>query len=144
METVKVKMKVKKEILVFIVDDDPVYLKMLEIFLVKEILDVNVKIFPTGEACLHSMHLEPDILILDYFLNSEFPSAWDGIKVMKKISSHYPYTNIIILSSQQSIETAMDTINEGAHEYIVKNEKAFPKIKHGIMSLVEIINEGSE
>ena len=137
-------MKAKKEILVFIVDDDPVYLKMLEIFLLKEIADINVKIFPTGEACLHSMHLEPDILILDYFLNSQFPSAWDGIQVMKKISWNYPHTNIIILSSQQSIETAMNTINEGAQEYIVKNEKAFPKIKNSIMSLVEIINERSE
>ena len=137
-------MKAKKEILVFIVDDDPVYLKMLEIFLLKEIADINVKIFPTGEACLHSMHLEPDILILDYFLNSQFPSAWDGIQVMKKISWNYPHTNIIILSSQQSIETAMNTINEGAQEYIVKNEKAFPKIKNSIMSLVEIINEESE
>ena len=144
MEEVKIKMKAKKEILVFIVDDDPVYLKMLEIFLLKEIADINVKIFPTGEACLHSMHLEPDILILDYFLNSQFPSAWDGIQVMKKISWNYPHTNIIILSSQQSIETAMNTINEGAQEYIVKNEKAFPKIKNSIMSLVEIINERSE
>ena len=144
METVKIKMKAKKEILVFIVDDDPVYLKMLEIFLVKEISSINIKTFPTGEACLHSMHLNPDILILDYFLNSEFPAAWDGIKVMKKISWNYPHTNIIILSSQQSIETAMDTINEGAQEYIVKNEKAFPKIKNSIMSLVEIINERSE
>lgn len=137
-------MKTKKETLVFIVDDDPVYLKMLEIFLIKEISDIRVKTFPTGEACLHNMHFEPDILILDYFLNSEFPSAWDGIKVIKKISWNYPYTNIIMLSSQQSIETAMDIINEGAQEYIVKNEKAFLKIKNSIMSLVEIINERSE
>ena len=137
-------MKTKKEILVFIVDDDPGYLKMLEIFLLKEIADIDVKTFPTGEACLHSMHLEPDVLILDYFLNSQFPSAWDGIQVMKKISWNYPHTNIIILSAQQSIDTAMDTINEGAQEYIVKNEKAFPKIKSSIISLVEIINERNE
>ena len=137
-------MKTTKEILVFIVDDDPVYLKMLEIFLAKEIADIKIKTFPTGEACLHEMHLNPDILILDYYLNSEFPYAWDGIKVMKKISFSYPYTSIIILSAQQSIETAMETISEGAQEYIVKNEKAFPKIKSSIMNLVEIMNEKDE
>ena len=137
-------MKNEKEILVFIVDDDPIYLKTLEVFLIKEIPDVSIKTFSTGEACLHEMHLDPDILILDYYLNSEFPYAWDGIQVMKKISWHYPYTTIIMLSSQQNIETAMDSINEGAFEYVIKNEKAFLKIKNTVLNVIDVINDRNE
>ena len=134
-------MKKEKEILVFVVDDDPVYLKTIEIFLLKEIPGINVRTFSTGEACLHAMDSSPDILILDDYLNSEFPYAWDGVKVLKKISWHYPHTTIIMLSSQQSIETAMETINEGAFEYVVKNDKAFLNVKNSILNVIDVIKE---
>lgn len=134
-------MKKQKALMTFIVDDDPIYSKLLEISLKTEIPEMIIKTFPTGEACLHSMNLNPDFVILDYMLNSEHPDAWDGIRVLKKLSWNYPYTTTIMLSSQQNIETAMNTIHEGAFEYIVKNEKAFDKIKNIILDLAEVLDE---
>lgn len=137
-------MKAKNEMLVYVVDDDPVYLKALELFLEKEVPDIQVRTFSTGEACLHEMYSDPDLLILDYYLNTEFRDAWDGMTILKKISWHYPYTTVVMLSSQESIETAMDTINEGAFEYIVKNEKAFLKIKSVILNIEDVIKERND
>lgn len=134
----------KKGLMIFIVDDDPIYVKMLELYLMKEVPDLTIRTFSTGEACLHEMHLDPDVIILDYFLNSEFPEAWDGIRILKKLSWNHPYTTTIMLSSQQNIETAMDTINEGAYEYVIKNDKAFLKIKSIITNLSELIDEKSD
>ena len=137
-------MNMKKNMLIFIVDDDSAYVKMLDIYLKKEIPDLTIQTFSTGEACLHEMHQDPDVIILDYFLNSEFPDAWDGMRVLKKLSGSHPYATTIMLSSQQNIETAMDTINEGAYEYVIKNEKAFFKIKKIIQNLSELIDETNE
>lgn len=135
-------MEEKKNIRVFIVDDDPVYVKMLEHYITKEITGAEVRVFLTGEACIHEMHKRPDVVILDYFLNSEFPDAWNGIKVLKKISWSYPYTNVIMLSSHDSADVAMDSYKRGAYEYVIKDEKAFPRIRNFLMEIGEdITNE---
>jgi DNA-binding NtrC family response regulator len=133
------KMETKRDILVFIVDDDPMFLKVLENWLLKEMPDLKITTFPTGEACLHSMHLRPDIVIIDYYLNSEFPYAWNGIQVLKRINWQYPATSVIIFSSKASVETAMKSIHEGAYEYVDKNEGGLPKIKEIIQGIAENI-----
>ncbi len=132
-------METKKEILVFIVDDDPMYLKVLETWLLKEIPDLKIKTFSTGEACLQAMELNPDLVILDYYLDTEFPYAWNGIEVLKKINSLYPPLPVVIFSAQESIETAMKTLNEGAFEYISKKEGGFQKIKEIILDISESV-----
>ena len=138
-------MEKKKDILVFIVDDDPMFLKVLENWLLKEVPDLQVKTFPTGEACLHAMDLNPDIVILDYFLDAEFPYAWNGIEVLKKINSLYPLLPVIIFSAQENIETAMQSINEGAFEYVSKKEGGFAKIKDIVMDIAEsVVIENNE
>jgi two-component system, OmpR family, response regulator len=140
-------MEKKKDILVFIVDDDPMFLKVLENWLLKEIPDLKIKTFPTGEACLHAMEQNPDVIILDYFLDAEFPYAWNGIEVLKKINSLYPLLPVIIFSSQENIETAIKSLNEGAFEYVSKKEGGFQKIKDILLEIsesLEIENSGKK
>lgn len=132
-------MEKKKDILVFIVDDDPMFLKVLENWLLKEIQGLQVKTFPTGEACLHAMDMNPDIVILDYYLDAEFPYAWNGIEVLKKINSLHPQLPVIIFSSQENIETAMKSISEGAFEYVSKKEGGFLKIKDIVLDIAESV-----
>jgi two-component system OmpR family response regulator len=130
-------MEKKKDLLIFIVDDDPMFLKVLENWLLKEIPGLRIKTFPTGEACLHAMDQNPDMVILDYYLDTEFPYAWNGIEILKKINSLYPLLPVIIFSGQENIETAMKSINEGAFEYVSKKEGGFSKIKDLILDISE-------
>lgn len=131
----------KKVTSIFIVDDDPVYAGALKSYLLNEIPGAVVRTFGTAESCMLHMYLRPDFLILDYYLNSEVPHAWNGIEALKKIGWRYPFTTVIILSAQPSIELAMEMIHEGAFEYIVKNENAFPNIRNNILNVVEISDE---
>lgn len=127
--------------LVFIVDDDPVFTKGLEEYLSAEIPGIKTRSFSTGEACLHEMYLNPMVIILDYYLNSEFPYAWNGEEILKKIEGSFPGSKIIIISSQKNVEVAVECLRHGAYEYVTKNEKALPAIKN---ILLDIIDNGIE
>ncbi len=128
-------METASEVLIFIVDDDAFFSKALEGYLLNEITGLRIQIFPNGEACLHEMHQNPDLILLDYKLNSEFPYAWDGLQVLKKISQVDPGTPVVILSGGDNLEIAMDCINTGAIEYVIKNEQAFEKVKKVILDI---------
>src|SRR6201986_3071586 len=67
--------KGQKKVTVFLVDDDPLYLKALELSLTSYIDSLIIFSFRTGEACLHQMKQKPAIVILDYYLNSEISYA---------------------------------------------------------------------
>ena len=62
-------MNINKTITIFLVDDNAFYLKNLEITFSKKPY-YNIVTFETGELCLEKMSLKPDIIILDYYLNS--------------------------------------------------------------------------
>jgi two-component system OmpR family response regulator len=127
--------------LIYIVDDDPVFLKMLQAFLLKEVPGIEIKTFPTGEACMHEMYQNPLAVILDYSLNSEFPYAWNGVQVLKRIDQAFPSANIIIVSSQTKVEVALDCIRQGALEYVMKDEKSFESIKQLLLNLIDDLVE---
>ena len=110
-------MNTKKQINIFLVEDNEIYLKTLEKYL-KENLKFNARIhtFLSGEECLKNMSLKPDIIILDYFLNSTTQEAANGLDILKKIDTTYPNVAVIMLSSQDNIKIATDTMKYGAYD----------------------------
>ena len=119
-----------KRISVFLVDDDPLYLKALELSISSHMDSVNIQSFQTGEACLHQMKNKPVIVILDYQLNSEIPYAWNGMSILKQIKKISPKTKVIMLSSQDSLKVAIDCMNNGAYDYISKTQTALIRINN--------------
>jgi two-component system, OmpR family, response regulator len=65
-------MKNSTELSVFLVDDDKMFLTSLAHQL-KTMFKSKTKIqaFTTGEECLKHLNENPDIIILDYYLNSK-------------------------------------------------------------------------
>ena len=61
-------MKPEDKIKLFLVDDDKVFLKALEIEFSQE-ANFEIRTFATGELCLKDMAHGPDIIILDYHLD---------------------------------------------------------------------------
>jgi len=130
-------METTEKNLVFIVDDNPAYAKMLNTFLLKAIPNLKTKIFSTGEACLHEMYLSPMAIVLDYYLDAKFEYAWNGIQILKKLLSKDPALNVIVISAQENIEIALNCIKEGAIEYIIKNEKTLPEIQKLLLNVID-------
>ncbi len=114
---------------IFVVDDDPMVAAMFADHL-KENPLFNVTTFTTGEQCLDNLHLNPDVIILDYILNSVVPDAAGGLEILHQIRERDKDARVIILSSLDDYGKALQTIMEGAVEFVVKDENAFARIDH--------------
>ena len=113
---------------VFIVDDEPLLTEMLTDYLLEQYAGFNIKSFPTGEACLKSLFENPDIVVLDYYLNTKEKDASNGIDILKEIKKRNRTLPVIMLSSQKSHATASKTIMYGAMHYVIKGQNAFKEI----------------
>lgn len=89
---------------IFIVDDEPLLTELLADYLKDQNQDFNVLTFPTGEACLTQLDLNPNLVILDYYLNSKEKNAANGIDILREIKRRNKNLPVIMLSSQKNTE----------------------------------------
>lgn len=121
-------MENQNKIKIFLVDDDAFFLKSLEIQFLNQ-GGFEVETFATGELCIENLSKNPKVIILDYYLNGIEKNAMDGIKTLDKIKEFNPDIHVIILSSQDQIEVAVDCMHHKALDYVVKNETAFLRLQ---------------
>lgn len=127
-------MSKEKKIKLFLVDDDALYLKVLEIELMEQ-ADFTIETFATGELCVASLSHEPDVIILDYRLDGIDKTAMNGIDTLDRIKAYNPAIPVIMLSSQDKIEVAVDCMLHNASDYVVKSETAFIRLQKAITAI---------
>jgi two-component system OmpR family response regulator len=127
-------MTTEKKILIFLVDDDPLFLKSLEIEFTSN-TESQIMTFSTGELCLENLALSPDVVVLDYYLDSINKLAIDGLETLDKIKAVNPAIPVIMLSSQDKIEVAVNCMKHQAFDYIVKSETAFIRLQKAITTI---------
>ncbi|NEQ52308.1 MAG: sigma-54-dependent Fis family transcriptional regulator [Leptolyngbya sp. SIO3F4] len=110
-------MKQGDQLRVFIVEDDEWYSDFLE-YNLKLNEDNLVRKFHTGKEFLKNLHEQPDVVTLDYSLPD-----MDGAKVLQKIKDFNRDIQVLIISGQEDISTAVELLKLGAYDYIVKNEE---------------------
>lgn len=128
-------LKLKKGMTIFLVDDDLLYLTAMKHYLMMEMPSLQIKTFQTGEAALVEMDQKPDIIILDYYLNSKVSAAENGIVILQQIKQVYPDAKVVMLSGQDEIKVAMTSVEHGAYEYVSKGVTAFIKIKNIVTNI---------
>jgi len=124
----------EKKILLFLVDDDALFLKSLEIEFAQNTESV-VKTFATGELCLKNISQKPDVIILDYYLDGIHKNAINGLETLERIKTVNPQIPVIMLSSQDKIEVAVNCMKHQAFDYIVKSETAFIRLQKAITTI---------
>lgn len=127
-------MKNENKILLFLVDDDAVFLKMLEIEFLQH-ADFKIETFATGELCIQSLTHNPDVIILDYFLDGIDKTAMNGIETLDKIKSFNPDIPVVMLSCQDKIDVAISCMHHRAFDYVVKSETAFVRLQKIISTI---------
>ncbi len=124
---------------VFLVDDEPIQNEMLKDYL-SEKFEYKIKTYDTGEGAVKDLNLNPAIVVLDYHLNAHLPNAQNGVEVLKSIKSINPDTKVIMLSGQDKIEVAVESIKHGAYDYVIKGETAFNRMENIINNIDELSN----
>jgi two-component system OmpR family response regulator len=123
-----------EKIKLFLVDDDAVFLKSLEIDFLDH-ADFIIETFATGELCMANLSHEPDVIILDYFLDGIEATAMNGIETLDKIKAYNQDIPVVMLSSQDKIDVAVDCMHHRAFDYVVKSETAFVRLQKIITTI---------
>ncbi len=118
---------------VFIVDDDHMALYAMKHAL-SENKDLDVTLFKNGKKCLSNLHLNPDIVVIDYFLLD-----MTGLQLMEQIKTYNENIDTLIISGCASMAVVIEAIKNGAVAYIVKDKKAMIKLNETINNLTPII-----
>lgn len=109
-------MDTHKPIRIFAVEDDPIYTKFLA-YVFDLNPEIEVEFFADGKSCLKALHKQPDIITLDYSLPDMI-----GDEVLNAIKQTNPKIQVVIVSGQEDISTAVDLLKLGAYDYIAKND----------------------
>lgn len=125
---------INEKIKLFLVDDDAFFLKSLEIdFLDKA--DFIIETYSSGEMCIENISNCPDVIILDYYLDSINKDAMNGLETLDKIKALNPNIPVVMLSSQDKIDIAIECMHHLAFDYVVKSETAFMRLQKIITSI---------
>lgn len=112
---------------IFIVDDNEMLSMALEDYLTRKV-DHEVSTFTTGEECLEQIEEMPDVVVLDYNLDSDDKNAKNGAQILADIKAHSRDIRVIMLSSKDAHGTALETLAGDADYHVFKSEEAFEQI----------------
>jgi DNA-binding NtrC family response regulator len=121
-----------KDPLIFIVEDNSVYNKLVVSYLRSQKF-TRVESYLSGEECIKNIGKKPDIIIQDYLLE-----GINGIEVLKMTKKIYPETEFIFLSGQDSVDVAINSMKYGAYDYIVKDQMALKKMVDKINKIISV------
>ena len=125
-------MKNQTSLKVFILEDDPWYGSMLQHYLSLN-PDYEVKRFTSSKEFFSHLHENPDVVTLDYSMPD-----MDGGEVLKKIKGVHPDIQVLIISGQEDVSTAITLLKNGAFEYIVKDEETKDRLWNSLLHLQQI------
>jgi two-component system response regulator AtoC len=106
----------EKPFTIFAVEDDDWYRKLLHHNLTLN-PDYSVETFADGQTFLDALYKKPNVVTLDFRLPD-----FDGEKLLKKIKQFDPNIEVLIISEQNEISTAVALLKAGAYDYITKTE----------------------
>jgi len=128
-------MKTNNKIKLFLVDDDALFLKSLEIDFLQH-ADFDIETYATGELCIANLSNNPDVIILDYRLDDVDKTAMNGIETLDKIKVYNPNIPVVMLSAQDKIDVAINCMHHKATDYVVKSETAFLRLQKIITAVL--------
>ncbi len=101
--------------------------------------EFEIKSYLTAADFFYDREYIPQIITLDYRL----PDA-TGDVLIPKIKEEYPNAEIIIISEQEDIETAIDLLKIGAYDYLVKSKDIRDRLLNSIHHIVQNIRLQNE
>lgn len=117
---------------IFLVEDNEMDSMFLDYKLRETLFNFNLVSFTTGEECIRNLHLEPDLVILDYMLGGK-----NGLEVLKQVKSISEHIPVVLISQQRDIEVVVEAFHQGAADYIIKGSNAHLKLRDLVENLCE-------
>lgn len=122
---------------IHIVEDDLAYGKLLSHTL-NQITGCQSRVFDNGHDYLAFLQRQegtpnlPDVITIDWMLPD-----MNGSDLLKKLRTILPPVDVVIVSGQENIETAVDLLRMGAYDYIPKTPYTLEQLTLLIQKLKE-------
>ncbi|UXP32163.1 sigma-54 dependent transcriptional regulator [Reichenbachiella agarivorans] len=114
---------------VFVVEDDEWYRKLL-VHTLSLNPDYEVSTYENGSSLLADLKKRPDLITLDFRLPD-----YSGAELFDKIKAFDPNIEIVMISEQQDVETAVSLLKKGAYDYLTKSEDIRDRLIHVLNKL---------
>ncbi|MEL6252554.1 MAG: sigma-54 dependent transcriptional regulator [Bacteroidota bacterium] len=114
---------------VFVIEDDMIFGKILQRALMQED-NYDVHVFQNGKDFFDNIHLNPDIVSIDYNLPD-----MNGLDILKQVKRYNDDIATVILSGQDKVEVVVEAYTNGANNYIIKNENAVVELTNVVKNL---------
>jgi DNA-binding NtrC family response regulator len=102
---------------ILVVDDEQSMTQFMSIVLRKE--GYQVTAVNNGKDALDKIKAEPfDVVITDIKM-----PGMDGIQLLTQVKKHDPSLPVVIMTAYASQQSAIDAVNMGAFQYLIKNAK---------------------
>lgn len=125
----------KKPFSIFLLEDNKFYLQGIT-SQIKNSFGPNIQLnsFSQSDNFIHSLRKKPEIAVVDYHLDSR--SEIDGLNLIRELKKNSPETQIIVLTGENKIDTAVKCLSMGVTDYIVKEDKAIDKVANEIKEVM--------
>lgn len=136
-----------KPIRIFIVEDNDVFAMTLKADIENHFsnMPLEIQLFKTGEDSWEKYKSDkPQVVILDYNLNSKTPDAMVGNDVMVWFKRENPNIKIILLTSVDNVEIAIQSFRIGAFDYVVKGATQFERIHYSLFNIFNLVRAESD
>ena len=125
-----------KHLKIALVDDDIPNTEVLRDFLIRNGYS-HVDKYHDGESFLETLERFDDrALVLDFDLSGG--GELNGLEVLEAVKERSPQTHVIFFSGQDSLEVAVESLKNGADDYIVKSNAAYALVKTSLDKVYDL------
>lgn len=115
--------------LVYVIEDNEWYNKLL-VHTLSLNPDFEVKSFYNAKEALAEISERPQVVTMDYRLPD-----MEGDELLEEIKRRDESIEVIVISEQENIETAVSLLKNGAYDYLVKSKDIKDRILHTIQNI---------
>lgn len=120
---------------VLLVEDNPDFAKLVDLFLKKHEPETFLVTWKeSGADVLHELGRNPffDVILMDYFLPGQ-----NGVEITRTLQSRGIHIPIIFLTVNKDFDLAVEVMKLGVEDYLVKEEISTPVLPKTILSVIE-------
>ena len=97
----------------------------------------EITVFGDGEEAIKNIDTEPNVILLDYNLDTRNSKALNGIQVLMQLKKKFKCP-VIFLTAQERPDVAANIIKYGAADYVLKDQQSFGKMERSIRQVLEL------
>lgn len=119
--------------LVYIIEDNPVQQKMLQVHFEQMLGDYVVKTFDTGKDLFRNLEEKPFAIVLDHFLSD----GTTGLEHLRELRKHHSGIPVIYYTTFDDQGVRDEVTKLGIEQYIIKDSASLVRLRTALDSILE-------